>query len=74
MESRKMVLKNIFARQQWRHRYREQTYGQGWGRGGEGEMNGESIMEAYTLPHVKQRAYGNFLYNSGTSDGSSVTT
>ena len=41
---------------------------------GEGEMNGESIMEAYTLPHVKQRAYGNFLYNSGTSDGSSVTT
>ena len=46
MESRKMVLKKLFAGQQWRNRHREQTYGQGkWG--GEGEMYGESNMGTY---------------------------
>ena len=39
-----MVLKNLFAGQQWRNRLREQTYGHR-GRGGEGEMYGESNME-----------------------------
>ena len=29
MESRKMVLMNLFAGQQWRHRHREQTYDTG---------------------------------------------
>ena len=33
MESRKMVLMNLFAWQQWRNRHREQTYGHS-GRGG----------------------------------------
>ena len=46
MESRKMVLKNLFTGQQWRNRYREQTYGQGE-RGGEDEMYGKSNMETY---------------------------
>ena len=46
MESRKMVLKNLFTGQQWRNRHREQTYGHGE-RGGEGEMYGESNMETY---------------------------
>ena len=46
MESRKMVLMNLFARQQWRNRHREQTYGHGE-RGREGEMYGESNMEIY---------------------------
>ena len=46
MESRKMVLKNAFTRQQWRNRHREQTHGHGE-RGGEGEMYGESNMETY---------------------------
>ena len=32
MESRKIVLMNLFAGQQWKCRRREQTYGQGWGR------------------------------------------
>ena len=36
MESRRMILTNLFTEQQWRHRYREQTYGQGWGRRGRG--------------------------------------
>ena len=46
MESRKMVLKNLFVGQQWRNRRREQTYGHE-GKGGEGEMYGKSNMETY---------------------------
>ena len=32
MESRGMVLMNLFPEQQWRHRHREETYARGWGR------------------------------------------
>ena len=46
MESRKMVLKNLFTAQQWRNKHREQTYGHGE-EGGEGEMYGKSNMESY---------------------------
>ena len=47
MESRKMVLKNLFTGHQWRNRHREQTYGhEEWG--GEGEMYGKSNMETFT--------------------------
>ena len=42
--------------------------------GGESGMNGESSMESYTLPYVKQRASGNLLHNSGNSNWGSVTT
>ena len=45
MESKKMVLKNLFTGQQWRNRHREQTYGHG--ERGEGEMYGKSNMETY---------------------------
>ena len=41
-----MVPKNLFVGQQWRNRYREQTYGHGE-RGGEGEMYGKSNLETY---------------------------
>ena len=41
-----MVLKNLFAGQQWRNRHREQTYRHGE-RGGKGEMYGKSNMETY---------------------------
>ena len=44
MESRIMLLKNLFTGQQWRNRHRESTYGHGE-RGGEGEMYGKSNME-----------------------------
>ena len=44
MESRKIVLRNLLAGQQWRNR--EQTYGHGE-RGGEVEMYGKSNMETY---------------------------
>ena len=46
MESRKIVLKNLFTGQQWRNRHREYTYGHGE-RGGEGEMYGKNNMETY---------------------------
>ena len=41
-----MVLKNLFAGQQWRNKHREQTYGHG-ARGGESEMYGKTSMETY---------------------------
>ena len=37
-EMHKMVLTNLFAGQQWRHRHREQTYGHGAREEGEGGM------------------------------------
>ena len=46
MESRKIVLKNLFTGKQHRNRHREQTNGHGE-RGGEGEMYGESNTESY---------------------------
>ena len=46
MESRKLVLINLFARQQWRNGHREQMYGHEESRG-EGEMYGESVMVTY---------------------------
>ena len=46
MESRKMVLKNLFTGQQQRKRHREWTYGHEE-RGGEGEMYGTSNMETF---------------------------
>ena len=52
MESRKMVLKNLFTGQRCRSRQREQTSGHGE-RGGEGEMCGKSNIET-SLPYVKQ--------------------
>ena len=58
MESRKMVLKNLFTGQQRKNRNREETYGHGWGEEGEGEMNGESSMDAYTLTYVNRQPMG----------------
>ena len=67
-----MVLRNLFSGQQWRNRHTEQTYGHG-GRGGEGEMYG-GIKWKLTLPHVKQTGNGTLMYDSGNSNGGSVST
>ena len=45
-ESRKMVLKNLFAGQQWKNTHGEQTH-EHVERGGEGKMRGESNMVTY---------------------------
>ena len=67
-----MVLKNLFAGQQWRNRYREQTSGHGE-RGAEGEMmHGDNNMETYiTICKIHNR---NSLYVSGNSKRGSVST
>ena len=46
MESRRIVLKNLFTGQQWRNRHRGKTYEHGE-RGGEGEMHVKSNIETY---------------------------
>ena len=85
MESRKMVLKNLFIGQQWRNRHREKTYGQGE-RGGEGDMYGNSNMETYIttckidsqwefsvwLRKLKQWVYINLEGWDGEGDGKEV--
>ena len=40
----------------------------------EGGMNGESSMEIYILPYVKQAGIGDSFYDSGSSNWCSVTT
>ena len=47
MESRKMVLMNIFVGQRWRHRHGEQTCGHG-GKGDSG-TNREGSLETYVI-------------------------
>ena len=72
MESKTLILINIFIGQQWRCWHREQIcimVGEV-----EGGMNGERSIEAYTSPPVKEIASGNLLYDSGTSSWCSVTT
>ena len=46
MESRRIVLKNLFTGQQWRNRHRGKTYEHGK-TGREGELYGESNKETY---------------------------
>ena len=48
-----MTLMNIFSRQQWRNRHREQTYGHG-GRGGErrGDVM-KRVTWKFTMTYVK---------------------
>ena len=56
MESRKMIPMNLFARQQWRNRHRELTYGHAE-RGGKAEMYGESNMETYICKIDSQQEF-----------------
>ena len=52
MESRKTVLMNLFARQQWERRHENGLMDKVWEE--EGGTNGESCMETYTRPNVEQ--------------------
>jgi len=68
MESRKMALMNLFAWQQWRCRYRTalaDTAGE--------ERVGWIERVAWKYKHL-EIASGNFLYDTGNSNHSSVTT
>ena len=48
-----MIMMNLFAEQQYRHRHRGQTYGHGQGKEGEAGMNGDSSMKICTLSYIK---------------------
>jgi len=48
-----MVLMNLFAGQQWRNRYREQTYGYGGRGSGERMRWMERVTWKLTIPYVK---------------------
>ena len=72
MESRKMVLKNLFTGQQWRNRHRKQTYGHGE-RGGESEMYAKSNMETY-ITMCKTESQWEFAYGLGNSNMDPVST
>ena len=52
MESRRMVLKNLFTGQQWRNRHREQTYGL-MGRGEERVRCTERVTWKFALLCIK---------------------
>ena len=51
-----MVLMNLFAGKEWRHRYRERTYGHV--KKGKSGMNRESTTNIHTQLHVKQSRWG----------------
>ena len=67
MESRKMVMMNVFAEQQWRHRHREQICQHGGG--GEDGMDWESSAETYVLSYVKWIASRNLLCDAELKPG-----
>ena len=53
MKARKMVLRNLFAEQQWRNRHREKTYGHGWAGRKERVGGMERVTWKHALPYVK---------------------
>ena len=72
MGPRKMVLMNLFAGKEWRHRYREWTCGHSVG--GVSGTNGESSINVYTLLCVKWIVGEKLLCNTGSSVWCSVMT
>ena len=72
MESKEMALMNLFSRQQWRNRHREQTMDMEGGVEGEGEMYGDRNIEIYNT-RCKIDTNENLLCASGNSNRSSVT-
>ena len=65
MESRKIVLMNLFAEKEGRHRYREQFVDTV--EKGEDRNNWESSIDTYTVSWVKYKASGNLLYTQEAS-------
>ena len=59
-----MVLMNLSAGQQRRHRHKYRRVVMGAGEGEGGMMNGESSMDTYTPPYEKQVASGDLPHGS----------
>ena len=65
MESRRLVLMNLFAGQQWRHRHREQIYRHSWE--GDSGTNGGSGIDIYILQCVEELAGKSCYITQGAS-------
>ena len=70
MESRKIVLMNLFAGQEQNRRHREWACGHSRGR--RGEENWESNTEMYTL-YVKQMLMGSCCVTQGAQPGAEMS-
>ena len=71
MESRKIVLINLFAGKEWRHRHRELICGHS---GGERVGRIERVALIYTHSVSKLESSGRPLYSTGGSARCSVMT
>ena len=72
MESRKMVLINLFPSRNRGTDVESGFVNTGWQ--GEGGINWEGGTNIYTLPHAKQIANGKLLCNTGSSTWCPGTT
>ena len=71
MESKKMVLKNLFIGQQWRNNIENRLMNMG--RGKERVKCMERVTWKLTLPYVKPVANRNLLCGSGNSNRGSIS-
>ena len=53
MKARKMVLRDLFAEQQWRNRHSEKTYGHSWAGRKERVGGTERVTWKPALPYAK---------------------
>ena len=72
MESRKMVLMNLFSGKEWRHRCRDGLVDTA--REGESGTHGESSIDTYTLSCVRQTAADKLVYDTESPARRSVMT
>ena len=75
IDSRKMVLMNLFICKaaMETQTQRIDLWNRLWGWEGKGRTNGESSMETYTLPYVKEITSGKLLYDTVNSNQGSMT-
>ena len=66
-----MVQMNLFTKQKYSHRYREQTFGYQEGKSG-GRLNWEMVIDIYTLLHIKRITNKDLLYSMGNSSRCSI--
>ena len=63
---------NLFTKQKYSHRYREQTYGYQEGKSG-GRLNWEIVIDIYTLLYIKKITNKDLLYSVGNASQCSIT-
>lgn len=69
MESRRTVLNEFIAEQQWRFCYRRDLWIEVGEKKGDSEINGEGSRDAYTLSYVNRQPMGIFSMTQRTQTG-----